>query len=254
MFANIFGTKYQSLEDQQYDNTNDTIPEPKRSNVVNNAKFNNFTAIILIASLLANCLLYGKLWAHQYATHVCKSEFAHLIPEIPREFIPKSGENWNLKEGWDSIKIQTGVIALTDDYAIGKSLPISQRYPWDSTKGLYLLQGHHNLHCLKMIRQSILDYRNHSLQTRHYTHIDHCLLALRDDIICTADDTPRVSGGNPSTGFGQPRLCKDWEKLDTWAIEHTACFREPVSRVDGIDNIDLYMHCPDESRPWEEGN
>ena len=39
------------------------------------------------------------------------------------------------------------MIALPDDYIAQKSLHVSQRFPWDKTKGVYLLNGHHALHC-----------------------------------------------------------------------------------------------------------
>ena len=41
-----------------------------------------------------------------------------------------------------------GLVALDDEYVAAKGLPLAQRYPWDTSKGMYLLQGYHNLHCL----------------------------------------------------------------------------------------------------------
>jgi hypothetical protein len=81
-----------------------------------------------------------------------------------------------------------------------------------------------------MLRKSILEYRNKSLQTQHSLHIDHCLTALREDILCNADDTPRYTGGDHTqagSGQDQVRLCRDWAKLDEWAKKWTACYREP---------------------------
>lgn len=48
---------------------------------------------------------------------------------------------------WLDINVDDGMIALPDDYVKEKGLPVSQRFPWDDSKGIYLLQGHHNLHC-----------------------------------------------------------------------------------------------------------
>lgn len=49
---------------------------------------------------------------------------------------------------WEMTDIDSGVVALGDIYAAMKNLPKSQRFPWDDSKGIYLLNVHHNLHCL----------------------------------------------------------------------------------------------------------
>ena len=49
---------------------------------------------------------------------------------------------------WNAIDIDSGVIALSDDYVAAKNLPSAQRFPWDKTKGIYIVHGYHNLHCL----------------------------------------------------------------------------------------------------------
>ena len=104
-----------------------------------------------------------------------------------------------------------------------------------------------------MLRNSILEYRNKSLQTQHSLHIDHCLTALREDILCNADDTPRYTGGDHTqagSGQDQVRLCRDWAKLDEWAKKWTACYREP-ELGDNIQLIDQFKSCPDGSEPWK---
>ena len=42
----------------------------------------------------------------------------------------------------------TGLVALEDVWARSHGLPDSQRFPWDDAKGLYILNGFYNLHCL----------------------------------------------------------------------------------------------------------
>jgi hypothetical protein len=49
---------------------------------------------------------------------------------------------------WESISIDAGAVALTDDYVSEKGLPTSQRFPWDDTKGIYNLNAYNSLHCL----------------------------------------------------------------------------------------------------------
>jgi hypothetical protein len=48
---------------------------------------------------------------------------------------------------WLDLNLDDGMIALPDQYVEELGLPASQRFPWDNSKGIYLLQGHHNLHC-----------------------------------------------------------------------------------------------------------
>ena len=91
-------------------------------------------------------------------------------------------------------------------------------------------------------------------QSTHFSHVGHCLDAIRQDIVCNADDTPRFTGlsNKLTSGLGQTRLCKDWGKLEEWAKEHSACYRYDAGAdyTNGIE-LELFKHCPDDSRPWE---
>ena len=49
---------------------------------------------------------------------------------------------------WSRLDSNGGSVALSDEYVSEKGLPTAQRWPWDATKGIYLLHGYHNLHCL----------------------------------------------------------------------------------------------------------
>ena len=53
-------------------------------------------------------------------------------------------------EAWKSPNMipDTGLVALSDDWVRSKNLPTAQRFPWDESKGIYLLNGFHNMHCL----------------------------------------------------------------------------------------------------------
>lgn len=53
-----------------------------------------------------------------------------------------------LDAAWETIDEDLGLVALDDEFVKEKGLPIAQRYPWDNSKGLYLLNAYHNLHCL----------------------------------------------------------------------------------------------------------
>lgn len=53
-------------------------------------------------------------------------------------------------EAWDSPLLvpETGLVAMSDDWVTSKNLPRAQRFPWDESRGLYVLNGFHNMHCL----------------------------------------------------------------------------------------------------------
>lgn len=39
-------------------------------------------------------------------------------------------------------------VALKDSFSEPLGIPHSMRWPWDGSKGVYILQGGHELHCL----------------------------------------------------------------------------------------------------------
>lgn len=82
------------------------------------------------------------------------------------------------------------------------------------------------------------------------SHALHCLDQLRQEVICNADDTPRYAGNQnpPGTGSGQVRMCKDWAKLEKWALDNTACFKHE-DEIPG-PMIDRFKSCPDGRILW----
>ena len=73
----------------------------------------------------------------------------HLVEPYYKETPYSDNDNASLTASlWHDIDIDSGVIALSDDYVASKSLLPAQRFPWDPTKGIYILHSYHNLHCL----------------------------------------------------------------------------------------------------------
>ena len=62
---------------------------------------------------------------------------------------------------WEAINYDTGNVALDDDYVAEMGLPVSQRFPWDDSKGLYFMNGQHQIHCL-VCSKSSLRYQSNS--------------------------------------------------------------------------------------------
>ena len=96
-------------------------------------------------------------------------------------------------------------------------------------------------------------------------HNLHCIESLRQDTLCNADDTPRYSGYSkkPVSGVMQTRMCRNWDKLEAWARDHTACYRDIGRDVDGFPQIEKYKFCPEgyifsatgsPLAPWDTGS
>lgn len=163
-----------------------------------------------------------------------------------------SSNNNTLQDSlWDAINIDNGVVALSDKYASKHHLSTAQlRFPWDAAKGVYVLHGFHNLYCVKTIHASLSEFRAGEPQSRSWGHVSYCLDALRRQILCDADDTPRATErrGDAGGGGGQQRKCRDWDGLVEFARENTACYRHPGGGDGGGDDgksvLERFKHCP----------
>jgi hypothetical protein len=74
--------------------------------------------------------------------------------------------------------------------------------------------------------------------------------------MCDADDVPRYTGFQPAqkTGYGQIRMCRDWDQLNAWAEEHTSCWRHVGDMSEpGFRELDRYRFCPSGS-PYEHAS
>jgi len=210
--------------------------------------------IVLVTSLLLNISLTASWfrYSQKIPDTSVSTRFAGLARTIPKPWTALSGDNatqqdalWNKQTNYDR-----GNIALDDDYAKAMGLPRAQRFPWDSSKGIYLINAYHNLHCVQTLRTAVVEFNNSTPQSSPLGHVIHCLNVLRDEIICDADDTPRYTGFQPNqkSGLGQVRMCRDWTQLEAWADDHTACWRHIGDISDpGFRELDRYRFCPEGS-------
>jgi hypothetical protein len=87
----------------------------------------------------------------------------------------------------------------------------------------------------------------------------HCLNVLRESIMCNADDMPLYTGrlhleaheSHPRAGIGSVKMCRDWNKLQAWARERSACWKPYKTDDPTFPEEERYKFCPDGSRPWE---
>ncbi|CAI6285160.1 unnamed protein product [Periconia digitata] len=90
----------------------------------------------------------------------------------------------------------------------------------------------HQLHCLNLLRQA-----NHKA---HYAplggdtaaepedlhgHLDHCIDALRQFVMCQGDTNVfpfrfPFNDGDPWPDYSSPRMCRNFDKIRDWAVEH----------------------------------
>ena len=113
-------------------------------------------AIIVVA--IFSCL--GNLiWAFHFIRispttmmNIDRSLYAGLERDVPmpyRDDTIFASHNRSIADAaWDSWVVDPGIVALPHDWVKGKMLPQSQRWPWGKDKGIYLLNGFHNIHCL----------------------------------------------------------------------------------------------------------
>ena len=74
-------------------------------------------------------------------------------PDVLGSSSPYTDKNETLRnEAWEAINIDAGMIAVPDHFVDEKDLPDSQRFVWDKSKSVYLLNGHHTLHCVVRTR------------------------------------------------------------------------------------------------------
>ncbi|KAH8665909.1 hypothetical protein BGZ60DRAFT_58735 [Tricladium varicosporioides] len=156
---------------------------------------------------------------------------------------------------WDTLDTSPGAVAISDHYAKQNDLLIANRFPWNDKKGLYWISGFHDLHCLKIIRRSISEYRRDVPQSLAKGHISHCLDALKQRIMCSASDTlmHSIKDHPRATGEGMAMQCRSWEKLTAWANapERESCYKWiDEYRTMPAHMLERYAFCPEDSEDF----
>lgn len=150
---------------------------------------------------------------------------------------------------WETLDTSPGNIAISKTEAQSMGLPESQDFPWDNSKSIYLLNGHHSMHCLRKVRRWVTIAHHNGTQLDTYAHVVHCMDFLLQDILCEADDTPIYSTHTKrkDAGDGQTRMCRSWDALNEWASAHTACYHF-LNETQGVNStFNRYVYCPHDS-------
>ncbi|CBX90688.1 hypothetical protein LEMA_P057220.1 [Plenodomus lingam JN3] len=232
-------------------NTNSTeiIPTNTRSFVA-------FLSILLL-SLAANVLLVMDNAKLRTSQHPGRTEYAGLTFDTPMpyhattQYWHPNATDSDMEAAWDDIETNPVAVALDQSFAKRVGLPPSTQFPWDTERDVYYVKGIHDLHCLdlqKLIRKAIVAKHHGREQVFNLRHIYHCLDGLRQDIMCTADDTPMPAPIAHQLGEGQIRQCRDWDKLLAWATrpDQHACYNFDDYR-ESTNTLELFGFCPQNS-------
>ncbi|QSZ35664.1 hypothetical protein DSL72_006786 [Monilinia vaccinii-corymbosi] len=250
-------SKYEKLQDLDSDS------EPAVGSITTN--FNDFIhkryliyplLFVLITSNILTWFL--SEWHFKRYHSACKNElspYAGLARDYPIALgkdSPYTDSNETLRnEVWEAINIDAGMIAVPDSFVEDKKLHPSQRFVWDKRKSVYLLNGHHTLHCVRAVYISLMEFWQGKPQSRRWEHVIHCVDQLRQEALCNADDTPRYSTSDniPVSGMGQVRMCRSWEKLEEWAKKYNSCYRyvNQTASYEDFPQIERFIWCPEGS-------
>ncbi|KAH6708875.1 hypothetical protein BKA61DRAFT_696765 [Leptodontidium sp. MPI-SDFR-AT-0119] len=235
---------------------------PKKNGYVNrvrNAIEDSFGSkgqrILLLSSALLNTILLIAVLSVSRAAHNecnCLSPTVGLLPNTLERtisdmtpFSHRSDNNSARDALWNSMATDRGVVAVDQETIAKQGLTETIVFPWDPTKRVYIVIAFHQLHCLKLLYQTLTSaYNGEDLQKPVYEHCVHCLDQLRQDAECNADDNLWYIGEKST---GQNRKCKDFSKLDEWALERHACYNFERPMKPGPLDVEAFTNCRDSS-------
>jgi hypothetical protein len=87
---------------------------------------------------------------------------------------------------------------------------------------------YHQLHCLDVFRVSYANAKARAMVwpgngTGYDHHIEHCLVYMREMVLCHADSTliPTMEGNSDSaSSIGVTHRCQDWTQLRNWVEDN----------------------------------
>jgi len=215
-----------------------------------------FLSLMMNSYVIFQQRILNRAEAHKLMHHDNRSLYARLekntlIPwRMMSDFFTDNPADAD--KTWEDFNIDAGVVALSDEFVAEKGLPHAQRFPWDDTKGLYMLAGFHDMHCLKVIREWVNEADRGLEHSEEVEHLYHCIDAIRQDILCYADDTPRYLDHKHVTGIGQERQCRSWGQLEDWAKQYPGCFMYRGSDLEhDMGGAERYSYCPRDSEHYE---
>ncbi|KAI0914382.1 hypothetical protein F4823DRAFT_351890 [Ustulina deusta] len=177
-----------------------------------------------------------KYSAWSPAASAVKYETQHFdLPPIAEG--PFIGKGDDVDARWDHIvAIGNTMISHEEMTKLGldpdTSLKITD--PRDGKSGYRVaIEVFHQLHCLNLLRQNV--YKDYYAPLGGDTsappmdlrrHLDHCIDALRQSVMCQGDigvfsfKNP-FNDGDPLPNYSTPHTCRNFESIRQWAVDHT---------------------------------
>ncbi|KAI1166711.1 hypothetical protein F5B18DRAFT_28097 [Nemania serpens] len=154
---------------------------------------------------------------------------------------PELETKWNQLWSQGSVEVSEGGVET-----MGKSTEYLKHASDDPNRGYTgVLEVFHHLHCLNQIRQFTWKdyYATHMAEwvaengqlidlnvTNHQSvgdrmHVDHCIEALRLQLMCAGDVTPLLLKIDPVMGeiadFNVHHRCRKWERITDWQYDNS---------------------------------
>jgi hypothetical protein len=102
--------------------------------------------------------MLGPIPSDQMMLNSVLAGLAYDTAALLESHTPYTNHNDTLRDQmWLDIDVDDGMVALDDADTARWGLPEGQRFPWDKSKSIYLLQAHHSLHCA--VSAATLSYR-----------------------------------------------------------------------------------------------
>ncbi|KAL1624864.1 hypothetical protein SLS54_003588 [Diplodia seriata] len=192
------------------------------------------TIFLAVLTLFNVALFAASLYVFQASSAVAPlPNSVAKAEELPMDFVEfswhtpwSSNNDSEADQLWDNINTAHGHIAVDRDWATAHNWAPSMEIPGRPDKAMYLLEAYHQLHCLRLIRRTLLDLYHGTPPQWPIAHNRHCFDALRQHIMCNADSTPLHGAGDHMAGDGQVHRCKSWAALRDYATANTACFHD----------------------------
>ncbi|KAI1126436.1 hypothetical protein F5Y10DRAFT_211799 [Nemania abortiva] len=241
------------LEDESKDNG--TKRSARLEKTIFNVRPRNSLVVSIVLNLVFSIISVVLLitWKHEYtcnngetATESYHSPFDP--PGINEEVLLPIQYGWEyyadtvgdmeiVDRNWDALNPDIGWISMPRAELSRWGFRAGADDPSNPSMGVHTLRGYHSMHCLKIIRQSMLQLaRGEKLEVK-FGHSMHCLGSLLRDVICSADDSlPLNVPGRDDGTYQYVRKCRNWEALRHWAGARTSCM---VTSKDGTLDQEL---------------
>ncbi|KAJ7493790.1 hypothetical protein FB451DRAFT_1122315 [Mycena latifolia] len=200
---------------------------------------------LLLLSAVLNLVLLAAIWIiargepvpgiYSPAQHAVRTKlvkftrgFAKDVPIYERRPSPVVDEAWRSLYEFAETKISSVEAAKMPNHT----------WPFlgEETSYVIALDVFHQLHCLDMLRWQL--HPGHNYTRLPMGHVRHCIGAIRQALMCSADVTPIVWQWSDRLQVAEQRddvvhVCRDFSAVRDWARDHFEPFPDPSVYIEG---------------------